>query len=180
MFNRPIVHEAGGPRLIKGFDSSYRRMNPDRPSATITTNTSHVGSDIKIHPWENRVLSVLECADLQTVPRFYDWSRAFAEKRAYLVRNVIGEAFPSFFTYLHGKVLGALLDGTEATTQNLVSYDSGDGKRVKEGVEAKAGSAKGPPTSNGGKGTKVRGKSTDPKKVKFDQAHGTPSSTTMT
>jgi hypothetical protein len=24
---------------------------------------AHVGGDFKIHPWENRVLSALECAD---------------------------------------------------------------------------------------------------------------------
>ena len=76
MRNRPYVENGGEPYLIKGFNSSYRRMNPDRPAYTITTNSSHVGSDFKIHPWENRVLSALECADLQTVPRFYDWQRA--------------------------------------------------------------------------------------------------------
>ena len=71
MRNRPYVERNGQPSLIRGFRSSYRRMSPGRPAYTITTNSSHVGSDFKIHPWENRVLSILECADLQTVPRFY-------------------------------------------------------------------------------------------------------------
>lgn len=105
LFNRPYVSKNGRPRLIKGFKSSYRRMNPGRPSYTITTNSSHIGSDFKIHPWENRVLSILECADLQTVPRFYDWTRAIENRTFYLIRNLIGEAFPPYFTYLHGKVL---------------------------------------------------------------------------
>jgi len=109
MINRPIVVEPQGPRLIKGFDSSYRRMRSDQPASTVTTNSSHVGSDNKIHPWENRVLSILECADLQTVPRFYDWSTALTKRRSYLVRNAVGEAFPSYFTYLHGRVLRRLL-----------------------------------------------------------------------
>ena len=39
-------------------------MHPDRPASTVTTNSSHVGSDIKIHPWEHRVMSIRECADL--------------------------------------------------------------------------------------------------------------------
>ena len=104
MRNRPIVFDKKGPRLIKGFDSSYRRMRSDQPASTVTTNSSHVGSDNKIHPWEDRVLSILECADLQTVPRFFDWSLAFEKRRVYLIRNVIGEAFPSYFTYLHGRV----------------------------------------------------------------------------
>ena len=105
MLNRPYVWRNGRPRLIKGFKSSYRRMHPGRPAYTVTTNSSHIGSDFKIHPWENRVFSILECADLQTVPRFYNWSRAMDNGRFYLIRNLIGEAFPTYFTYLHGQVL---------------------------------------------------------------------------
>ena len=112
MYNRPYVERDGLPSLIKGFKSSYRRMSPGRPAYTITTNSSHIGSDFKIHPWENRVLSVLECADLQTVPRFYDWTRATKERTVYLIRNLIGEAFPPYFTYLHGQVLDELLSDT--------------------------------------------------------------------
>lgn len=109
MYNRPYVERDGRPSLIRGFKSSYRRMNPGRPSYTITTNSSHIGSDFKIHPWENRVLSILECADLQTVPRYYDWSRAIKGNTPYLIRNLIGEAFPTYFTYLHGRVLADFL-----------------------------------------------------------------------
>lgn len=109
MRNRPYVIQRGRARLIKGFASSYRRMDADKPASTVTTNSSHVGSDFKIHPWEHRVLSILEASDLQTVPRFYDWSRALSEGRTYLIRNVVGEAFPPYFTYLHGTLLGKLL-----------------------------------------------------------------------
>ena len=109
MCNRPYVERDGRPSLIRGFTSSYRRMSPERPAYTITTNSSHIGSDFKVHPWENRVLSILECADLQTVPRFYDWTRAREDRRLYLIRNLIGEAFPPYFTYLHGQVLNQIL-----------------------------------------------------------------------
>ena len=109
MRNRPYVERDGQPSLIKGFKSSYRRMSPNRPAYTVTTNSSHVGSDFKIHPWENRVLSILECADLQTVPRFYDWTRAQENRTYYLIRNLVGEAFPTFFTYCHGQFLDKLL-----------------------------------------------------------------------
>ena len=119
MFNRPFVYRNGEANLIKGFKSSYRRMDPNRPSYTITTNSSHVGSDFKIHPWENRVLSALECADLQTVPRFYDWSRAYKNRTLYLIRNLVGEAFPPFLTYLHGKFLSQLLAGSYCQTSHL-------------------------------------------------------------
>lgn len=110
--NRPyVLGKNGKARLIKGFNSSYRRMPPDRPASTITTNSSHVGSDYKIHPWENRVLSARECADLQTVPRIFKWDWAFENDHRYYIRNVIGEALPTYFAYLHGKVLIQLLQG---------------------------------------------------------------------
>ena len=114
MSNRPHVVCRGGARLVRGFKSSYRRMPSDLPSRTITTNTSHLGSDYKIHPWENRVLSALECADLQTVPRWYDWTPALTRGRQYTIRNVVGEAFPPYFTYLHGAMLAKLLRSTAA------------------------------------------------------------------
>jgi len=111
MHNRPYVKEKNGSyRLIKGFKSSYRRMYHNRPASTITTASSHIGSDYKIHPWEHRVLSIRECADLQTVPRFYDWNWAIKTQHTYLARQVIGEALPSFFTFLHGSVLRDLLN----------------------------------------------------------------------
>ena len=117
MRNRPNVERDGRPSLIRGFKSSYRRMCPERPAYTITTNSSHIGSDFKIHPWENRVLSILECADIQTVPRFYDWTRASEDRRFYLIRNLIGEAFPTYFTYLHGLALAGLLSSSETSSQ---------------------------------------------------------------
>ena len=73
MRNRPYVRQDDGTiRLVKGFDSSYRRIIPDRPASTVTTNSSHVGSDYKIHPSQNRVLSIRECADLQTIPALWE------------------------------------------------------------------------------------------------------------
>ncbi len=120
MFNRPIVLANGQARLVTGFKSSYRRMHADKPAATITTNSSHIGSDNKIHPWEHRVLSILECADLQTVPRFYDWSYALETNRSYLIRTLIGEAFPPYFTYLHGRAVAGLLRGTKGVFSQLM------------------------------------------------------------
>lgn len=118
MRNRPYVQENGTFRLIKGFTSSYRRMHPDRPAQTVTTSSSHLGSDYKIHPWENRVLSIRECADLQTIPRFYDWSWTIPNRQTYLARKVIGEALPPWFTYLHGQVLRDLL-ANQVNTNDL-------------------------------------------------------------
>jgi DNA (cytosine-5)-methyltransferase 1 len=107
---RPIVQEKDGTlRLVKGFASSYRRMYPDKPAATITTASGHIGSDFTIHPTENRLLSPLECAEIQTFPRSFKWLNTLATYGVSTLREMIGEAVPPAFTYLHGKVLWSVL-----------------------------------------------------------------------
>lgn len=117
LYNRPVVEDDDGPRLIKGFKSSYRRMAPTEPAPTVTTASGHIGSDTKIHPWENRLLSLRECTDLQTVPRSYDWSTALypteGKPLINVIRDVVGEAFPPYFTYLHGSYLRSVLRVTK-------------------------------------------------------------------
>ena len=109
---RPIVKEPDGRyRLIKGFASSYRRMHPDRPASTVTTASGHVGSDFTIHPTQNRLLSILECATLQTFPEDFYWGEALEKYGSTNVREMIGEAVPPAFTKLHGEVLVGLLNG---------------------------------------------------------------------
>lgn len=123
LWNRPIVRDGGRVRLVRGFLSSYRRMRSDRPAATITTNSSHVGSDWKIHPYENRVLSARECGDLQTVPHWYSWKVGLDCEQRYLVRNLIGEALPPYFTYLHGKTLASLLRAGKVSPKRLMTLE---------------------------------------------------------
>jgi DNA (cytosine-5)-methyltransferase 1 len=109
---RPIVRQKDGSfRLVTGFHSSYRRMDPNIPAATVTTASGHVGSDRTIHPWENRVLSPLECARLQTFPGTFKWGQALQDWGHTNVRAMIGEAVPPLFTRKHGNVLMALLSG---------------------------------------------------------------------
>ena len=110
---RPVVKESDGSyRLVKGFrNSSYARMSPDTPAATITTASGHVGSDLTIHPFENRLLSPYECAYLQTFPDDFDWGTALEQWGPTFVRTIIGEAVPPKFTELHGRALARLLDG---------------------------------------------------------------------
>ena len=109
---RPHVIEGGQARLVRGFRrSSYRRLSPDRPAATITTASNRIGSDRTIHPYENRVLSPLECQKLQTLPGDFEWGEGDAKSRSGLVREMIGEAVPPRFTRAHGQVLAELLDG---------------------------------------------------------------------
>jgi DNA (cytosine-5)-methyltransferase 1 len=112
LYNRPVVQNADGSfRLVRGFKSSYRRAPPDLPSPTMTTASGHIGSDIKIHPWENRLMSVLECADLQSIPRSFDWSPALGSQgkpKYNVVREIVGEAIPPWCTYLLGCYINRL------------------------------------------------------------------------
>jgi len=114
---RPVVHdESDGYRLVRGFrNSSYRRMAPDLPAATITTASGHVGSDRTIHPTETRVLSTLECALLQGFPGDFDWGESLKKWGHTNVRAMIGEAVPPLFTRQHGQCLVRLLAGHQDT-----------------------------------------------------------------
>lgn len=137
---RPTVVEKDGSfRLIKGFrTSSYRRMSPDLPAATITTASGHVGSDLTIHPTENRLLSPAECSYLQTIPREFDWGDTLSTVGVTGLREMIGEAVPPEFTRLHGLVLKNIL--TNTWNRALISaYDDRCTKamsKLAEGVDA--------------------------------------------
>ena len=53
----------------KSFGSTYRRLNPDLPSPTVTRS----GYRDFIHPYEDRMLTVRELACLQTFPLDYEF-----------------------------------------------------------------------------------------------------------
>ena len=121
---RPVVKRSDGLwRLVKGFrSSSYRRMAPNRPAATVTTASGNIGSDRTLHPWENRVLSPAECAYLQTFPPDFKWGNAINTWGQTPVRGMIGEAVPPRFTELHGRVLAAIHKG-EGLSRALEAND---------------------------------------------------------
>lgn len=121
---RPVVEDEQGWRLIKGFrSSSYTRMLPDSPAATVTTASGHVGSDRTIHPWQNRLLSIRECAHLQTLPPEFDWGDALKRWGTTNIRDMIGEAVPPAFTEQHGRaILGVLT--RKRTLAHLTAHDT--------------------------------------------------------
>ena len=114
---RPVVADDGTWRLVKGFrSSSYRRMHPDCPATTVTTANGRIGSSSTIHPSQNRVLSALECAHLQTLPENFNWGAApLSTIGVDAVRAMIGEAVPPKFTEAHGLVIKACLSGDRDT-----------------------------------------------------------------
>jgi len=137
---RPVVRLANGShRLVRGFKTSYRRMRSDRPSATITTASGHIGSDNAIHPTENRLLSVLECAALQTFPSSFHWGSVPKEFGLTNVRAMVGEAVPPAFTYLHGAVIRSLF--TRRSTVTPIAFSDSRVQKALGKIDSLAGGA---------------------------------------
>lgn len=94
---RPHVVEAGKMRLLKGFHSAYRRMKWDETARTLTQNFIYEASDNKIHPNQNRVLSVYEAMVLQTINRYeYVFKIKGKDISTARIAEVIGESVPPY------------------------------------------------------------------------------------
>ncbi|MCX0354879.1 DNA cytosine methyltransferase [Clostridium perfringens] len=94
---RPTIvdKKTGKLRLIKGFDSAYRRMEWDKPSATLTQNFQFEASDKKVHPEQTRVLSIYEALIIQTISE-YEYKFEINNKpiSKTLFTEIIGESVP--------------------------------------------------------------------------------------
>ena len=90
-----VDKKTGKLRIMKGFTSAYKRMNWDIPSSTLTMNFPYVSSDNKVHPSQNRTLSIYEAMVLQTIS---EYNFSFIEGDKYvsdnLVIETIGESVP--------------------------------------------------------------------------------------
>ena len=95
---RPWVEKGGAYRLMKAYTSAYKRMDYDLPSSAITRNLSYACSDNKLHPEQNRVLSIYEAMILHTLDRYnFMWKRADGKKVSdKLIRELIGESIPPY------------------------------------------------------------------------------------
>ncbi len=93
---RPWVEENGKYRLMTGFTSAYKRMRGDLPASALTRNLSYACSDQKLHPTQNRVLSLLEACVLHTITDYeYRWEKSTGKPVSdKTIREVIGESVP--------------------------------------------------------------------------------------
>jgi DNA (cytosine-5)-methyltransferase 1 len=92
-----VISKSGEHRLLKGFHSAYRRMKWDEPSRTLTQNFIYEASDNKIHPDQNRVLSIYEAMILQTIDQYpYHFSINGKDIGAARIAEVIGESVPPY------------------------------------------------------------------------------------
>jgi len=90
-----IDKKTGERRLLKGYDTAYRRMEWDRPAATLTQNFIFEASDKKVHPSQTRVLSVYEAMIIQTIAD-YDYRMVIDGEliSKNLCAEIIGESVP--------------------------------------------------------------------------------------
>ena len=93
---RPSVERNGKRVLMRGFTSAYKRMSYDKPASALTRNLSYACSDNKLHPEQNRVLSLYEAFRIHTIDRFdYEWRRSDGRVPSdKTIREIIGESIP--------------------------------------------------------------------------------------
>ena len=94
---RPTVvdKKTGKRRLIKGYDTAYRRMDWNSPAPTLTQNFIFEASDKKVHPDQTRVLSIYEALILQTIADYsYHLSIGGMPITKNMCAEIIGESVP--------------------------------------------------------------------------------------
>lgn len=94
---RPYVEDkkTGEKRIMKGFTSAYKRMYWDEPSSTLTQNFQYACSDNKVHPDQDRVLSLYEGLIIQTIANYqYTFEVEGKLVGDGLIRDTIGESVP--------------------------------------------------------------------------------------
>ena len=84
-------------RIIKGFKTSYKRMHYNKPGPTLTQNYQFEASDNKIHPRQNRVLSIYEALVIQSINE-YEYQFKFKGQddsiSRSLINQIVGESVP--------------------------------------------------------------------------------------
>jgi DNA (cytosine-5)-methyltransferase 1 len=83
-----------------GFKDVYGRMAWDEPAPTITGGCINASKGRFLHPVQNRAITLLEAALLQTFPRRYSFSEV---RGRYAVAEMIGNALPPTFAERVGR-----------------------------------------------------------------------------
>jgi DNA (cytosine-5)-methyltransferase 1 len=78
----------------------------DEPGRTLSQNLIYEASDNKLHPNQNRVLSILEALTIQTIDRYnYNFEINGVDIGSARIAEVIGESVPPFLIELISKVM---------------------------------------------------------------------------
>ena len=103
-----VDKKTGEKRIMKGFVSAYKRMVWDKPASTLTQNFQYACSDNKIHPVQDRVLSLYEGLIIQTIAQYpYSFEIDGKQVSDSLIRDTIGESVPPL---LIDKIVKHILD----------------------------------------------------------------------
>lgn len=104
-YPKTIDKKTGEERMIKGFKTTYKRINWDKPSPTVGMTNGSINSQNNVHPGkpltdgtytDARVLSVRELLLLCGLPEnAFD---NFQDKKENFIRDVLGECFPPNFS----------------------------------------------------------------------------------
>ena len=114
-----VVNKDGSLRPLKGFHSAYRRMRYDDTARTLTQNFIYEASDNKIHPTQNRVLSVYEAMVIQTIDRYeYRFEIDGLDIGIPRIAEVIGESVPPLLIERIANHLAALASKSIELEQN--------------------------------------------------------------
>ncbi len=98
------------PGMVKsGFSSCYSRLDPDRPSTTLTVNFVHPASNRCIHPYQDRALTAREGARIQSFPDWFEFRGTLAQ-----IVKQIGNAVPP----LLGRRIAEAILSSERTAKN--------------------------------------------------------------
>ena len=121
MLPRPSVERNGKRELMRGYTSAYKRMSYDKPASALTRNLSYACSDNKLHPEQNRVLSLFEAFRIHTLDRYdYAWQRADGRKVSdKTIREVIGESVPPAGLQVIVDHLVDVLEGEKSPLEEL-------------------------------------------------------------
>lgn len=103
-FNNKKYYPQKDGRKIKGYNTTYKRIEWDKPAPTITMCNGSISSQNNVHPGRKlddgtysdaRVLSILEILRLSGLPDDWNIPEDASEN---FIRQVIGEGFPPLFS----------------------------------------------------------------------------------
>ena len=104
------VHFIPKGMISSGFSSCYSRLDPGKPSTTLTVNFVHPSSNKCIHPVQDRALTPREGARIQSFPDSF----TFCGTRAQIVKQS-GNAVPP----LLAKALGEAIAAADPHTKDI-------------------------------------------------------------
>ena len=107
----------------KGYTTIYGRMDPNKPSPTITTEFYNYGSGRFGHPYQDRAISLREGALLQSFPIHYDFVDKNEPLSTKQIGVHIGNAVPVKLGMAIGKSIISHIEG-RLSQSNMVSANN--------------------------------------------------------